>query len=62
MLSLHTRCLLWKLLAGVSVSLLLRECCLMDSLGFHSAWAWTVSQECARCQEFKLEKVCILED
>lgn len=61
-LSLRTRCLLWKHLAGVSVSLLLRVCCLTDSLGFHSACAWSVSQECAWCQESKRGELGILED
>lgn len=37
-------------------------CCLPDSLGFRSACVWPASQESARCQESKLEKVCILED
>lgn len=61
-LSLRTRCLLWKHLSGVSVSLLLCIHCLMDSSGFRSACVWTMSRECAWCQESKLEKGCILED
>lgn len=37
-------------------------CCLTDSLGFRSACVWTASQESARCQGSKLEKVRVLGD